>query len=764
MAYGLDVTDLIYTDANLYDQGTLENHEIDLDVAVEKDFELRSDDHIMENGSLWYVDGTEFGGIVGSFETDPDNYQVIYKGRSFRGIQDKKIIEVEDGKNVAEFQGAISSVVNQILEDYDLSDFFYCKSPQIATNADINTIVPKTDVIAGTTVYDAIIKIGESIGFSYLYEFSAKDKKVYMIPILEQDWTDVMAYNRDNTAKFKSMKKGDFVNHLICSGLDEKGKRRTIHLFLDADGVLQPYATVDTPIKDEHYILDKSKKVLTGVKEIAEPYEGTIGVEDNYELLEEIPEDWNIFFGNYYTRNISEQVGEYESKEIGENRIVEFGYYVTLDGLSIVQQETELVAGTDWNLYDPETVTIFYFAEDYRNWPVKIANVDYTVDENCIVEVLSSELPAEYSVSSDAKMDLYGYTTSELELYYDYSKSEVTRSKKIQTVSEYGVGEYISVADRTQSEDTYDPVYAVEEINYTLQSTEPADFSNNYTYYFKRSWDETAMSWSYSSYSADTVTSLDLTKLNPVTSKPVDWSTMFGQYYYLFFNGFEQVPVAYSGKNLDIYTALPAKPDDWNDNFSSYYRKAYQVTYTKKGKKKQKVVHSAADAKKYKSSEEIYESVPEMKKKKGQKNYHKWPDFVPNKYYTRTTLTDPPVWDSKTASNCYLPGQETVAPSYDSTNCYKESRTAKAPEFQPDTYYRLVEDHYAQLVRNGAEYLLSQTNEDNYSVTIDDYDLNIGDTVGGEDEITGLNIPQKVTNKIIKITRGVVYVDYEIGG
>ena len=71
MAYGLDVTDLIYTDANLVDQGTLEDHEIDLDIAGEKNFELRADHHIMQNGSIWHVDGSELGGIVGKFETDP---------------------------------------------------------------------------------------------------------------------------------------------------------------------------------------------------------------------------------------------------------------------------------------------------------------------------------------------------------------------------------------------------------------------------------------------------------------------------------------------------------------------------------------------------------------------------------------------------------------------------------------------------------------------------------------------------------------------
>ena len=217
MAYGLDVVDLIYTDANLEDIGTLDDHEIDLDIAGEKNFELRSDHHIMEHGSLWYVDGTEFGGIVGKFETDPETYKVIYTGRGFRGIQAAKFIEVPEGLNVVRYSGAISAVINQILEEYELDDFFVCDVPRINEDLDVPPVVGDVDILSGTTVYDAMMKIADTIGFSFLYEYNAREKKCHMVPIVTQDWIELMAYNRDNTAKFKSSLNGDFTNHLICS-------------------------------------------------------------------------------------------------------------------------------------------------------------------------------------------------------------------------------------------------------------------------------------------------------------------------------------------------------------------------------------------------------------------------------------------------------------------------------------------------------------------------------------------------------------------
>lgn len=827
MAYGLDITDLIYTDADLKDQGTLEDHEIDLDIAGEKNFELRSDTHIMTNGSLWYVDGTEFGGVVGKFETDPDNYKVIYTGRSFRGIQAAKIIEVPEGMNVVSYSGAITSVTNKILEEYDLDDFFVCDEPEIHDDLDIIPVVGKVDILSGTTVYDALIKIVSSINFSYLYEYNAKEKKCHMIPVVVQDWIDMIAYNRDNTAKFKSALNGDFTNHLVCSGIDEDGKRRTIHLFLDENGEVQPYATVDNPIKDEDYILDKSKKVLKGIREIAGYYDGQISVEDNYEILTEQPEDWNVFFGNYYTRVNSDSFGSYEPKEIEADRHITFDEYVTIDSLDITQGEGELlvklVAGTDWYLFEPETVTIFTFHEDYRNWTVKIGDHEYIVGTDAKIEVPTASLPDEYQVTSDAKKVLYGYSTDVLELNYDYWISNpVTRSKTIEFVDTYGVGEQVSVASKSSSNDSYEPVKAVEDINYDLVSAEPEDWSNNYSYYFKRNWNQSKSDWDYSSYGSST--EIDLDKLVRVDSYPSDWAYNYGDYYYLFYDGIKNNPRSYSGVSRDVYNLLLGMPEDWVSNFGSYYQIAYTVTYKKKKKYHTVTKYSYGEAVSvsgFKSYSEMWVNVPAPEQKKGQRNYQPWPTWVPNKYYSKQTVTDPPGFNP---NNCYLPGIKHIRPSYEPGNCFKQRREANPPEFvsaksvyivnnaepyragwfsetkdgtafepveniiyivktagdyydkcfvwdsskyvenKNGVYYRQVKDHYANLVRNGLDVIMDKKSGDSYGVTVDDYDFNIGDIVGGEDEITKLSKPQKITNKIIKITRGVVYVDYEIGG
>lgn len=780
MAYGLDITDLIYAnwehdpdrdEDRWVDQGTLEDYEIDLDVAIDKNFELRSDHHIMTNGSLWYVDGTEFGGIVGKFETDPDNYQIIYSGRSFRGIQAKKIIEVAEGKNVASFSGAITAVTNKILEDYDLSDFFVCDNPILHEEDDMPPVIGKIDILSGTTVYDALTKIAGSINYSYLYEYNAKEQKCHMTPVMNQDWTDVIAYNRENTIKFKAALNQDITNHLICSGIDEKGKRRTIHLFLNEAGEVQPYANVEDPLKDEDYILDKSKKVLTGIKEIADYYDGQISLETNYELLTEEPADWNIFFGNYYTRKHNESFGNFETKEIEEGRHIQFEDYITIDSLKINQGEEatliELTPGTDWYLYNPETITTISFHEDYRNWPVKIGEKEYTVNENAVVDIPTSEVPETIEIHSDAKVALYGYTSDILERNYDYWVLDpVTRSKTIEFAEPFGVGEYVSIATKSVGEDSYEPVTAVEVVDHVAADPQPPpDWENNYSYYFKRNWNQSKQEYDFSSYSS--TTELDENNPEKIDVEPPDWAYNYGDYYYYFHTGeqgHQDKLVQYSGESKPVYIPLVSEPEDWKKNFSSYYRIGYEVTYKdKKGKEHKKNVTTVAKAKAvkgYKSHKQTHISVTKPKDKK-------YPKFVKNKYFSKTTVTEPPRFK---IGNCYKPHTVIVIPDCEIGNCFKEVRHADPPPFsQVDEhgkgiFYRMVEDHYANLVRNGVDNLKNQTDSDTYDITIDDFDFNIGDVVGGEDPITKLNQPQKITNKIIKINRGVVYVDYEIGG
>ena len=50
------------------------------------------------------------------------------------------------------------------------------------------------------------------------------------------------------------------------------------------------------------------------------------------------------------------------------------------------------------------------------------------------------------------------------------------------------------------------------------------------------------------------------------------------------------------------------------------------------------------------------------------------------------------------------------------------------------------------------------------SVSVDDIELEIGDTVAGRDYVTGIYVRQPITQKILRITDGQEDIEYKVKG
>ena len=55
-------------------------------------------------------------------------------------------------------------------------------------------------------------------------------------------------------------------------------------------------------------------------------------------------------------------------------------------------------------------------------------------------------------------------------------------------------------------------------------------------------------------------------------------------------------------------------------------------------------------------------------------------------------------------------------------------------------------------------------NKQTFEVTIEEYDVNLGDIVGGREEVTGLYVKKPIVRKIINLENGIVKVQYETKG
>ena len=105
-----------------------------------------------------------------------------------------------------------------------------------------------------------------------------------------------------------------------------------------------------------------------------------------------------------------------------------------------------------------------------------------------------------------------------------------------------------------------------------------------------------------------------------------------------------------------------------------------------------------------------------------------------------------------------------MAPSFVSGEYYQKTKIAISPSWKTGTYYQLFYDHYSDLVLRGIEKLKEYWNKDTLKTSLDaEYEYDVGDIVGGNDKVTGINVTSEITKKIVKIQKGYEEISYEIG-
>lgn len=285
--------DVIYTDRNLNDEGCLHKYEIDLDVADKKNFEITVGikNNVMHGGYWWYVNDTEYGGVVDSVKVITENNEIRYSGRSFRGVLMSKIIEPPNGSAYRIVSGNVGDVLQSLFRIYGLESVFVADKSGISINS--------YQFARYTDLYTGLLKLGASIGMN-LY-LSAKDGMVHVSYVPVIDYSDRIEYNQ-NDVNFTLTKTYKGVNHLICLGKGELQDRTVVHLYADVNGNIS------------------TSQSLYGVEEYVSTYENTSAesVEDlvsggTERLKELIGSDAFAVTSSDTERHIGDVIGGYES-------------------------------------------------------------------------------------------------------------------------------------------------------------------------------------------------------------------------------------------------------------------------------------------------------------------------------------------------------------------------------------------------------------------------------------------------------------------
>lgn len=436
--------DLIYADENKVDIGVLSRFTFDLAFGKdENDFSLEMElsDHCMKQGYYVYIEDTEYGGIVDTISPNTLNKTVTYSGRTWHGVLENKVISPDKGQDYRYFYGECNQVLSEIITLCGLESLFEADIED--TGVEIIQYQCKRYVDAYSCIKDMLHENGMKLRFRF------NGTKVVLSSVPYFDYSQDEEFDSSQLG-FKIEKNYKVVNHLICLGKGELSDRTVIHLFADENGGIQPYATVDTPVKDEDYILDTSQQVMFGDDEIALVYENSgCGSVDNYILQTSEPSGWEENFDSYFTVNSSGQYSAIQRKNVDN-------YYL--------QEEKP----SDWN-----TGYKKYYKKSGSSYVslTSVSDATYTVlsrqpsDWHNNYKKYYTKSGSTYSAATANQVESYVKQTSQPK---DWKKN-------------YG-SYYVYFSDGVTEQ--YNSVSGISKNKYTVQTMKPTDWNDNYNSYY----------------------------------------------------------------------------------------------------------------------------------------------------------------------------------------------------------------------------------------------------------------------------------------
>lgn len=209
--------------------------EVDIEVGKENDFECQTSTAEWRNdivdGSLLYVTGTEFGGIVHEIESRTASNEIIVRGDTWRGILAKKVIKPSSDTSHKTVSGELNEVLRGLIQEHELSSLF--SVPQRST-----VTISNFQFDRYCTLLSGIEKMLLSVNYRLDIKYIKSNTEAYVsleaVPIV--DYSRRKEYSQDGGMDFTVCDYKRGVNHLICLGKGENENRIVKHLYVQKDG------------------------------------------------------------------------------------------------------------------------------------------------------------------------------------------------------------------------------------------------------------------------------------------------------------------------------------------------------------------------------------------------------------------------------------------------------------------------------------------------------------------------------------------------
>lgn len=459
--------DLIYADALRKDIGVMTAYTLDMAYGSgENDFECTVDRgaHCCDRGFFLYVEGEEYGGIIDRIRVNTEKDEIIYKGRTWHGVLENKVLCPEEGQDYLVLSGEANALLQEIISRLGLTDLFE------ASSDDSGIQIVGYQMNRYVYGYTGIKKMLKEFGAKLHIRWTGGMVELSALPITDYSEDEEFDASQVYFAVEKNYRP---VNHMICLGQGDLAERAVIHLFTDENGGVQPFAEVDHPVEDLDYILDESQKVMTGADEVVEilDYPGA-EVTTNYVLLTSEPADWETNATDYYQMDGD----DYESVELEE-----------------VGHVLQKAQPSDW--------TVAYSGYYQRSGDTYSPVPGTTVYTNLTTK------PSDWNTKYDKYFRKDGNTYEAVEGVT--TEQYVRQTKKPSDWSTKYGSYYYFYSDGVTSE--YKSVDGVAYYTYKLQTRQPTDWSTQYSSYYRKATASELKAHPYTRYYT-----VDKTKANKV--------------------------------------------------------------------------------------------------------------------------------------------------------------------------------------------------------------------------------------------------------
>ena len=202
---------------------------------------------MLESGAFIYFEGTEYGGTVDGLKASTNGETIAYKGRTWHGIINSKVIQPDSGEDYLVVSGDASEVLSFLIDRLGLSGLF------VAAEEPSGVSISRYKFNRYCKGYDGIRAMLAASGAKLKISWENRSVKLSAVSIADYTKSPVDGDIATLTVEQHKQK----VNHLVCLGKGDLAAREVIHLYVDQFG----------RIGDVQY--------YTGLDEIADTYDNS---------------------------------------------------------------------------------------------------------------------------------------------------------------------------------------------------------------------------------------------------------------------------------------------------------------------------------------------------------------------------------------------------------------------------------------------------------------------------------------------------------